>query len=110
MCEYSQAAITPREMGETTMTDNEALWSQFSDPINLPLVSRVAAIFRDNPNLSGASTPSTLTVQLDTLGGKHLHLPLTLAAAAKLAGALAVQLQLLGYPIGSESPEPPKAQ
>jgi hypothetical protein len=89
---------------------NDALWAQFKNPIVLPLVNHIGGSMRDNPALQGAATPPTLMVQLDTLGGKHFLLPLTVEAASKLVEALAVSLQLLGFPLGSELPEPPKAQ
>jgi hypothetical protein len=89
---------------------NEELWTQFTNPIHLPLVTAVPAGFLDNPAMTGAAIEPTLEVQLDTLGGKCFRLPLTIEAAQRLLAALAGQLQLLGYPLEPKSNEPKKVQ
>lgn len=93
------------------MTEDEiaALWAQLGDPVKLPLVVAVPGMMTDNPSLIGAATPPTLTVQLDTLSGNHLLLPLTVGAAQRLILALGAQLQLLNYPLEPGSSGPTRA-
>ena len=93
------------------MTDDHeaALWARMSDPVLLPLVAEVQGGSIDNPALTGAATPPTLRVQLDTLSGKHLLLPLTVGAAQQLILVLATQLQLRGYPLEPKPIEPTRA-
>ena len=76
---------------------NEDIWKQLGNPVHLPLVTKCPALLRDNPDLTGAATPPTLTVQLDTQSGQHLLLPLTVEAAKQLLVALVNTLQSLGY-------------
>jgi hypothetical protein len=88
---------------------NEKLWAAFTNPIHLPLVTGVPGGMLDNPALTGGATEPTLTVQLDTLGGKHFLLPVTVGAARRLILALAMSLQAQGYPLEPEQDEPPKS-
>jgi hypothetical protein len=50
----------------------------------LPLVVSVSGAFEDNPALTGAATPQTITVQLNAVGGQVYHLPLSEQAAQML--------------------------
>ncbi len=88
----------------------EKLWAEFGDIVPLPLIVSVPSLHMDNPELTGAATPTTLTVQLDTQGGQHLLLPLTVKAAKKLSVGLAGMLQLQGSPSEPGEDEPPSVQ
>jgi hypothetical protein len=50
----------------------------------LPLVVSVSGAFEDNPALTGAATPQTITVQLNAYSGRVYQLPLSEQAAQML--------------------------
>lgn len=79
-------------------------------PIVLPLVETIAVGFGDNPNLIGSSSPATLTVQLDTLGGQIYQLQLSERAAIGLLAMLSSWQPILDYLSGQAPNEPPKIQ
>ena len=79
-------------------------------PVTLPLVTSVGVFFRDNPALTGAATPSTLTAQLDTLNGQIYFLQLTEKAAIGLLVGLSTWQPIQDYLSKQESSEPPKLQ
>jgi hypothetical protein len=53
-------------------------------PKLLPLIAAVSAAFQDDPALTGAATPQTITVQLNSYNGQVYHLPLSEQAAQLL--------------------------
>jgi hypothetical protein len=54
------------------------------DPNHLPLLVSVPESFEDDPAVTGAGTPQTITVQLNLLSGQVYHLPLSERAAQML--------------------------
>jgi hypothetical protein len=46
-------------------------------PKLLPLIAAVSAAFVDDPALTGAATPQTITVQLNAYSGQVYQLPLS---------------------------------
>ena len=88
----------------------EQIWNKhverLGDPVPLPLIKNVSEAQSDNPALSGIAIAPTLTVQLNTLSGQHLLLPLTLEAARGLVLVVASTLLSLGYPLKQEPTEP----
>jgi hypothetical protein len=53
-------------------------------PKLLPLIAAVSAAFEDDPALTGAATPQTITVQLNAYSGRVYQLPLSEQAAQML--------------------------
>jgi hypothetical protein len=53
-------------------------------PQQLPLVVDVPAGFRDNPALTGADVPQTITLQLQAKSGQVYVLPLSERAAQRI--------------------------
>lgn len=56
-------------------------------PVTLPLVVDMPVGYIDDPVISGASTPSTLTLQLHAQSGEIYMLPLSVSVAVKLITA-----------------------
>ena len=79
-------------------------------PISLGLIVRVPAAMRDNPALTGASIPPTLTVQMDSQSGQIYLIPLSVQAGIGLMKALATWPPVQDYLSGPEPNEPPKIQ
>jgi hypothetical protein len=53
-------------------------------PKPLPHIVTVSGAFEDNPALTGASVPQTITIQLTAKSGQVYHLPLSEKAAQML--------------------------
>jgi hypothetical protein len=62
-------------------------------PKPLPLIVTVSGAFEDNPALTGASAPQTITIQLTAKSGQVYHLPLSEKAAQMLT------LTLMTWPV-----------
>ena len=57
-------------------------------PQHLPLIVDCPAGAKDNPALTGAGTPQTITLQLIAKSGQIYLLPLSELAALRITGAL----------------------
>lgn len=84
--------------------DNDRLWAQFKNPINLPLVTNVPAIQSMGAFSSGSASEPYVTIQLTTLGGKQFLVPIAGACVQKLKAVLKQAEHLLGKPNDDAGP------
>jgi hypothetical protein len=59
-------------------------WEGRMAPTHLPLITSIAAVVEDDPALTGAASPQTITVHLKARSGQVYDVPLSEAAAQAL--------------------------
>jgi hypothetical protein len=87
---------------------NEALWAKSKGPITLPVITQIRIGLIDRSVPVDPTVEPTLMAQMDSLGGKHFLLPLTVKAARGLIFSLARQLELAGFELNEQRSDKPR--